>query len=148
MAGPADAPDGGGSVRDTVERLLLAGVGAAALTKERVDDLAGDLAARGHLTREEARDAIDEAVHRWRGDALRVSERASISLTSVVRELGLVTRREWEELELRLAQVEHRLRLVEGSGPPPPPSPGSRLAETTEAPTKITPPDVPPGPGP
>jgi BMFP domain-containing protein YqiC len=30
-----------------------------------------------------------------------------------MRELGLVTRNEWEELELRIAQVEHRLRLVE-----------------------------------
>jgi BMFP domain-containing protein YqiC len=31
----------------------------------------------------------------------------------VFRELGLVTRREVEELELRVAQLEHRLRLVE-----------------------------------
>jgi BMFP domain-containing protein YqiC len=31
----------------------------------------------------------------------------------VARELGLVTREEWEELELRVAQLEHRLRLVE-----------------------------------
>ncbi len=29
-----------------------------------------------------------------------------------------MTRREWEELELRLAQVEHRLRLVEGPARP------------------------------
>ena len=27
--------------------------------------------------------------------------------------LGLVTRDEWDELELRVAQLEHRLRLVE-----------------------------------
>jgi BMFP domain-containing protein YqiC len=31
----------------------------------------------------------------------------------VFRELGLVTRDEWDELELRVAQIEHRLRLVE-----------------------------------
>lgn len=31
----------------------------------------------------------------------------------VARELGLVTREEWDALELRLAQVEHRLRLLE-----------------------------------
>ena len=87
------------------------------LTKERVEELADDISRRGQLTREEARDAIDDALHRWRGDALRMSERASSSVTSVIRELGLVTRSEWEELELRLAQVEHRLRLVEGRPP-------------------------------
>jgi polyhydroxyalkanoate synthesis regulator phasin len=140
MGEPAD-PEEGGSIREAVERLLLAGVGAAALTKERVEELAEDLSRRGQLTREEAKDAIDDALHRWRGDALRMSERASTSMTTVVRELGLVTRREWEELELRLAQVEHRLRLVEGNAAPVSPRP---LRDTREEP----PADVPNGPGP
>ena len=34
-------------------------------------------------------------------------------LQELARELGLVTRDEWDELELRVAQLEHRLRLVE-----------------------------------
>jgi len=140
MGEPAD-PEEGGSIREAVERLLLAGVGAAALTKERVEELAEDLSRRGQLTREEAKDAIDDALHRWRGDALRMSERASTSMTTVVRELGLVTRREWEELELRLAQVEHRLRLVEGTAAPVSPRP---LRDTGEAPS----PDELAGPGP
>ena len=54
---------------------------------------------------------------RWRGDAVRMSERAGTTLSSLFRELGLITRREYEELELRLAQVEHRLRLVEKKDP-------------------------------
>jgi hypothetical protein len=61
---------------------------------------------------------------RWRGDAMRVSERASLTLSSFFRELGLVTRHEYEELELRMAQLEHRLRLVEGKTAPTPPPPG------------------------
>jgi polyhydroxyalkanoate synthesis regulator phasin len=145
MAEPAD-PNESGSLREAVERVLLAGVGAAALTKERVEELADDLSRRGQLTREETKDAIDDAVHRWRGDALRMSERASTSLTSVIRELGLVTRREWEELELRLAQVEHRLRLVEGwTARGPGPTRGPRPVEET---VEMPPRDVPPGPGP
>ena len=34
-------------------------------------------------------------------------------LAGIFRELGLVTREEWEELELRVAQLEHRVRLLE-----------------------------------
>ena len=34
-------------------------------------------------------------------------------MQDLARELGLVTREEWEELELRVAQLEHRLRLLE-----------------------------------
>jgi polyhydroxyalkanoate synthesis regulator phasin len=112
-----------GRLRDLAEELLLAGVGAFALTKDRADELVDELSSRGKLTQEDARGLVDDMMGRWRGDALRMGERASSSLTGVFRELGLVTRREHEELELRLAQLEHRLRLVEGRSQPPPPGP-------------------------
>jgi polyhydroxyalkanoate synthesis regulator phasin len=104
MAEPADA----------LERLALAAVGAVALTAERLDELASDLGERGGITRDEARQVLEDALTRWRGDATRLGERASEGLSGLLRQLGLVTREELEELELRVAQLEHRLRLVEG----------------------------------
>ncbi len=65
---------------------------------------------------DEARALIEEATSRWRGDAIRMPESARQRLRDLLRELGLVTREEVEELELRLAQLEHRLRLVERDG--------------------------------
>jgi polyhydroxyalkanoate synthesis regulator phasin len=110
MAGHADGP---GGVRDAAEKLLLAGIGAAVLTKERIDELVDEIARKSGIPRADARGIVDEAVGRWRSDAARISERAGTSMSSLFREVGLVTRREYEELELRLAQVEHRLRLLE-----------------------------------
>jgi polyhydroxyalkanoate synthesis regulator phasin len=101
------------SLRGAIEELLLAGVGAAAITKERADELADELASRGKVSRAEARSLVDDAVARWRDESGRMGERASMSLASLYREAGLVTRRDYEELELRLAQLEHRLRLLE-----------------------------------
>ena len=98
---------------EPVRRLALALVGAVALTAERADELADALATRGGMSRDEVRGWIDEATTRWRGDAVRVGERAGATLNGVLRELGLVTREEWDELELRVAQLEHRLRLLE-----------------------------------
>jgi polyhydroxyalkanoate synthesis regulator phasin len=106
MAAPAD-------VRDIAEKLVLAGVGAVALTAERADALAEELAARGGLGREEARALIEELVGRWRNESVRLGERTGAGMAGLFRELGLVTRAEVEELELRVAQVEHRLRLLE-----------------------------------
>jgi polyhydroxyalkanoate synthesis regulator phasin len=63
--------------------------------------------------REEARDLIDEFLARWRGDASRLGERAGATLDGLFRELGLVTKDDVEDLELRIAQLEHRLRLLE-----------------------------------
>lgn len=98
---------------EPVRRVALALVGAVALTAERADELADALAARGGMSRDEVRGWIDEATSRWRGDAVRVGEKAGATLNGVLHELGLVTRDEWDELELRVAQLEHRLRLVE-----------------------------------
>ena len=101
------------SVDEPVKRLALAALGAVALSAERADELAESLAQRGGMNKEEARAWIDEATTRWRGDAVRIGERAGATLHGALRELGLVTRDEWDELELRVAQLEHRLRLVE-----------------------------------
>jgi polyhydroxyalkanoate synthesis regulator phasin len=103
----------GNSTRELAEKLVLAGVGAVALTAERADALAEEVAARGGLGREEARSLIDELIGRWRNETVRLSERTGGGLAGLFREMGLVTRDELEELELRVAQVEHRLRLLE-----------------------------------
>ena len=105
---------------EPVRRLALALVGAVALTAERADELADSLAQRGDLSRDDVRAWIEEATTRWRGDAVRVGERAGATLHGALRELGLVTRDEWDELELRVAQVEHRLRLMESQTQPGP----------------------------
>ena len=122
-------------LRDVVEDLLLVALGAASATAERADAIANELAERGGLRREEARQLVSELTGRWRGDRERLSERAASSLQSLFGDLRLVTRDEHDSLELRVAQLEHRLRLVErdadlGTGPavrrpaatePPPP---------------------------
>ena len=62
---------------------------------------------------DELRSVFEDLSGRWRGDAVRVGEGSKRRIQELARELGLVTREEWDELELRVAQLEHRLRLVE-----------------------------------
>ncbi len=101
--------------RSPLEQLILAALGVVALTGERAEKLADDLAELGGIRRDEARARIEEFVARWRGDAIRFRERAGETVERLGRDLGLVSRSEYEELELRLAQLEHRLRLLEGA---------------------------------
>jgi len=66
-------------------------------------------------------DAVEELLAelpaRLRGTRARFSEQALGGLRSLVEELNLVTRDDLAELELRVAQLEHRLRLLEQSPP-------------------------------
>ena len=62
---------------------------------------------------DELRSLLDEATTRWRGDALRFGEGSRQRLNTFFYEMGLITREDWDELDLRVAQLEHRLRLIE-----------------------------------
>jgi polyhydroxyalkanoate synthesis regulator phasin len=63
---------------------------------------------------DELRSLADDFTSRWRGDAVRVGESSRRRIQDLARELGLVTREEFDDLELRVAQLEHRIRLLEG----------------------------------
>jgi polyhydroxyalkanoate synthesis regulator phasin len=114
-------------VRELLERIAFTAVGAVALTAERADALAEELSERGLARRDEARALIDDVTSRWRGDATRLGEKAGATMDVFFREFGLVTKDDLEELELRIAQFEHRLTLLE---------------QETEAPTRVSEPPV------
>jgi len=74
-------------------------------------------AAVQRLRREEARGLADDFMALWRGD-VTVGDRVAARLTTLFREVGLVTRDELDEAELKIAQLEHRLQLLENDRPP------------------------------
>ena len=106
------AEPGSAGLREQLEKLALAGVGSVAFTADRADGLAEALARRGGMTRDEAKRVIDEQTARWRDEASRLGERAGAGLHTVLRELGVASRDELIELELKVAQLDHRLRLA------------------------------------
>ena len=89
---------------------------------------AGSGAARGRMAeRGNSRlllDAVEELFaelpSRARGGKEKLSEQAMGVLRSLASELDLVNREEVDELELRVAQLEHRLKLVENASRPRP----------------------------
>ena len=113
MAGPASGS------RQLASELALAAVGTVALTAERIDALAEAIAAHGGIkTSEEARAFLREQVDRWREEGARMGGQATSWIGALARELGLLSREEADELELRVAQLEHRLQLLERDSKP------------------------------
>ena len=81
------------------------------------------MAARGS---ERIVDAIEELIlelpARVRGSRTKLSEQALAAVHALVDDLNLASRDELDELELRVAQLEHRLRLLEQRHDAPPPA--------------------------
>jgi polyhydroxyalkanoate synthesis regulator phasin len=109
MAEPAD-PGPIGSLRDLADRLLP---GGGATARGRVEATLDELVERGELTRSGADELLGELRTASAGTGHRLGDRAAGALGSLADQLGLVKERRVEELELRVAQLEHRLRLLE-----------------------------------
>ena len=74
----------------------------------------------GRLLLDTVEELLAELPSRVRGSRERLSEGALSALRGIADELNLVTRDELDELELRIAQIEHRLRLLESPPDLPP----------------------------
>ena len=107
------APSGNVGIRDLIERAFLIGMGAAALTKDRVESIVDELARRGQLSGEEGKDTVEKLVARSREEARTALQRADSSMRGTYRNLGLVTKRELEDVDFRVRQLEHRTQLLE-----------------------------------
>jgi polyhydroxyalkanoate synthesis regulator phasin len=117
-----DDPLGGGrsagaaqSLRELIERTFLLGIGAAALSKDRIQELVEEFVHRGQLSSEEGRDMVDKLLARSREEAHSAVKKADSSLQGAFREMGLVNKREVEDIDFRLRQLEHRLQLLEAA---------------------------------
>jgi polyhydroxyalkanoate synthesis regulator phasin len=99
--------------RSPLETIGLAGIGAVALVAQHADELAADLGSRLGVERDEVRRAIADVLDSWRREASRLGESSGQVAARVSSELGTASREAVSDLELRVAQLEHRVRLLE-----------------------------------
>jgi len=96
-------------ISDLMEKVLLLGVGAASLTKDKVDELANELVKRGQMTREEGEAFIKEATGKARDESANLKEMASDTYQDTLRALGVATREHVDELDRRMTVLEAKV---------------------------------------
>ncbi|MSO95166.1 MAG: hypothetical protein EXQ81_05150 [Thermoleophilia bacterium] len=105
--------ENGSSAPHSLEELALAALGWASLTVEASEALADDLARRVGVERDEMRNAVRDMVTSWRAEAEKIGSLPAGVADRALGHLGVVRRDEVDDLALRVAQLEHRLRLLE-----------------------------------
>jgi polyhydroxyalkanoate synthesis regulator phasin len=125
---------------DTLERLILLQIGAAAVTRERVERAVNELIEQGRIQREEGKRVVEEVMDRTRERSGGARSLIDASLQQGLRGAGVPTREDYEDLVFRVEQLEHRVRMLEDRGAPPPPPP----AGGPEEPPPPGGPEVPP----
>jgi polyhydroxyalkanoate synthesis regulator phasin len=102
---------------DLIKKTLLAGVGAAVVTKEKVQDTLEDYVRQGKLRAEDARIIADKIAERGRREFEELSAQASTRASELFN-------RHDTAVTARLAALEARVAALEAAaGSPPPPAP-------------------------
>ena len=99
-----------------IERSILLTIGAASLTLDMTEAFAGELMKRGQDTTDERRKAMDELVDRARDEARSFRGNIDSGLKKALQDMGMPSSARLEEIELKLAQLEHRITLLEDGG--------------------------------
>ena len=108
------------TVREGIEQAVLLSIGAAALTRERAEAAVAELVRKGQVGGEEGSAIVDRLMARVRGEGTTgsgIAGRLEGGVQGVLREFGVVTRAELEDVQLRLMELEHRIALLEKAPP-------------------------------
>lgn len=100
-------------MNDLLQRSILLTIGAAALTLDMTESLASDMIRRGQETTDEGRKAVDEFMERARDEVRHFRGNVDSSLQNTLRDIGIPSKEKIMEMELKIAQLEHRLSLLE-----------------------------------
>ncbi len=103
-------------MNELLQRSILLTIGAAALTLEMTESLASEMVKRGQETTEESRKAVEEFMDRARDEARSFRGNMDSSLKKTLSDIGVPSREQLAEMELKIAQLEHRLSLLENGG--------------------------------
>ncbi len=98
---------------DLIKKTLLAGVGAAVVTKEKVEDTLNDFVRQGKVKADDARIIADKIAEQGRKEFEDVSHKLAAKLSDVVSRGG-------DKTDERVAVLEQRIRDLEAKLATPP----------------------------
>ena len=102
---------------ESLERLILLQIGAAAVTRERVQEAVNRLIEQGRMEREEGRAVVEDVLSRARERSSGTRSLIDASVQQGLRGAGIPNREAYEDLLFRVEQLEHRVRLLENRSP-------------------------------
>lgn len=106
---PAVAP-----LFDGLRKLLLASIGAVAITRDEAESFVNKLVARGEIAQKDAERLLSELSHRVRGGAPaqqveQVEERVESGIEQLLNRLNIPSKRDIDDLSAKIAQLTARV---------------------------------------
>ena len=92
-----------------LRKAMFAGVGAFSFSKEKAEKLVEELVEKGEVGAEEAKSFVKELLEKGQQEKEAIKDNVRIEVTKLKENWGLVTKKDMEQIEERLAALEAKL---------------------------------------
>ncbi len=95
-------------MKDLISNMFLAGFGAMMLTKEKAEEIVGEMIQKGEMSRDEARNVVDSLVEKGKKEENNMLDLVRNDVRKVMEDTGVPSRDEFEEIKKRLKALEEK----------------------------------------
>ncbi len=98
---------------ELVKKTLLTGVGVAALTKEKIEEVARDFVEKGKMTEQEGRDLVNDLVTRSEESRAELQKVIGEKVESILEKMDLAKKSEVDILKIEIEELREALKARE-----------------------------------
>ncbi|PLX73643.1 MAG: phasin superfamily protein [Desulfuromonas sp.] len=95
---------------ETIEKTLLAGIGALALSQKKTDELLDELKQKMNLSEEEGRALLDKFRSATDEQRDKLGKMAKEEIEKSMKRFGAVTKKEFDALKRKVAKLEKTIK--------------------------------------
>ncbi len=95
---------------EILEKTLLTGIGAMALTQKKAEELIEDLKKRMNLTEEEGKSLLEKLRGAAKDNQKKLEEMAQNEVKKACDRIGVITAEEFEKLQNKVEKLEKQLK--------------------------------------
>ena len=97
-------------MNDLIKKVVLTGVGLAALTKEKIEVVVQEVVEKGNLSEKEGKEFIEELLKKSEGAREKLEGQIEKAVQATLNKMNLVTRDEFSKLERQIRQLKKAVK--------------------------------------
>ena len=103
-------------MKDTIRKMGLFGIGAWALTEEKITEFVNDLVDRGEINKEEGKKYVNEIISARKKQKEDLEQNISTKVQDMLDKADLVTKKEIKGIEDKIDNIEAAIKELSKQG--------------------------------
>lgn len=96
-------------MNEMFQKVMLLGIGAASMTREKIEELINDMVEKGKLTADEGKEMLEQTTEKAKRESSNIKEMAADTYQDALRAMNLASRDSVADLERRLEVLEAKV---------------------------------------